>query len=475
MATTRDETILRRLAVFMEESGPESLPAAVVSSARQRVLDALGICLAADALGLGDGAWEIVSEWGGRAESSVVARAQRFPAPQAALVNGTLAHSLDFDDTHLPSVLHPSASVVPAVLAQAQASGASGAQALAAVAAGLEICVRLGMGGYLPDAGNIFFEKGWHATSICGAIASAAAGARLLGLGPDGIGHAMGIASSMAGGLIESNRAGGTVKRLHCGWAAHAGLTAARLAGHGYTGPPTVFEGRFGFYNAYCDGRYDEQAILGGLGDRWEVPGIFFKPYPANHYTHAGIDAALAIRARHGVDPDRIARIRLGGAASALRTIGEPREEKLRPQSGYHAQFSGPFTVAAALLGGGGLGLSFEDFTDERARDPRVLALAAKVETYADPECDRIFPMQFPAALSVEMDDGAVFEQRVLVNRGGPGNPLTDEELGLKFRINAERALPARRAEALAAACEELGDAASVDRLLDLTRREGST
>ena len=474
MVTAEGETILRRLSEFMERAAPESLPEEVASSARQRVLDALGICLAADALELGDGAWEIVSEWGGRAESSVVAREGRYPAPQAALVNGTLAHSLDFDDTHLPSVLHPSASVVPAALAQAEASAASGAEAMAAAAAGLEICVRLGMGGYLPDAGNIFFEKGWHATSICGAIASAAAGARLLGLGAEGIGHAMGIASSMAGGLIESNRAGGTVKRLHCGWAAHAGLSAARLAQHGYTGPPTVFEGRFGFYNAFCDGRYDDEAILGGLGERWEVPGIFFKPYPANHYTHAGIDAALAIRARHDVDPDRIARIRLGGATSALRTIGEPREEKLRPQSGYHAQFSGPFTVAAALLGGGGLGLSFEDFTDERARDPRVLALARKVETYADPECDRIFPMQFPAALSVEMEDGTVFEERVLVNRGGPGNPLTDDELRLKFRINAERALPPGRVEQLAAACDAHADAPGVAGLFELTRAEGS-
>ena len=470
MAKQGDETILRTLSEFMVGTAPETLPADVASSARQRVLDALGICLAADALGLGDGAWEIVREWGGRGESSVVAREGRFPAPQAALVNGTLAHSLDFDDTHLPSVLHPSASVVPAVLAQAEASGASGAQALAAVASGLEVCVRLGMGGYLEEEGNIFFEKGWHATSICGAIASAAAGARLLGLDAAGIGHAMGIASSMAGGLIESNRAGGTVKRLHCGWAAHSGLTAARLAQHGYTGPPTVFEGRFGFYNAYCDGRYDKEAILGGLGERWEVPGIFFKPYPANHYTHAGIDAALNIRARHGVDADRIARIRLGGATSALRTIGEPREEKLHPQSGYHAQFSGPFTVAAALLGGGGLGLSFEDFTDERAADPRVLALAAKVETYADPECDRIFPMQFPAVLSVEMDDGTVFEERVLVNRGGPGNPLTDGELRTKFRINAERALSAGRVQELAAACDALADAPGVAGLLDLTR-----
>ena len=469
-----EPTLLEALARFSAETTFERLPPAVVHSEKQRVLDTLGICLAASAQGLADGVADLVTGWGGREEASLVAESGRYPSAQAVLVNGTLAHSLDFDDTHLPSVLHPSASIVPAVLALGEATGSSGADVLAAAAVGTEVTVRIGMGGYTEEAGNVFFERGWHATSICGTLGAAAAGGKLLGLDAAGIGHAIGIAASMAGGVIEANRAGGTVKRLHCGWAAHAGLTAALLAERGYTGPPTVFEGRFGFYRAFLDGTYDPAPIVEGLGERWEVPGIFFKPYPANHYTHAGIDAALAIRRKHRPDPEEIERIDLGAAAAALRTIGEPREEKARPRSGYHAQFSGPFTVAAALVGGGGLGVYFEDFTDAKARDPRLLALAARVHSYADEECDRIFPTQFPAVLRVTMKDGTVHEERVLKNRGGPGNPLSDDELRQKFTLNAGQRLGPERADRLADAIFALDRAAEVGGLLALTRPNGA-
>jgi 2-methylcitrate dehydratase PrpD len=328
------------------------------------------------------------------------------------------------------------------------------------------------MGGYLDDAGNVFFERGWHATSICGTLGAAAAGARLLGLDEAGIAHALGIAASMGAGVIEANRAGGTVKRLHCGWAAHAGLTAALLAERGYTGPPTIFEGRFGFYQAFVGERFDRSAILDGLGEAWELPGIFFKPYPANHYTHAGIDAALEIRRKHRIDPHQVRRIELGAAASPLRTIGEPRAEKIRPRSGYHAQFSGPFTIATALLGGSGLGVYFDDFTDEQARDPERLALAAKVETFVDEACDRLFPRQFPAVVRIEMADGGVYEERVMENRGGPGNPLTDDELHRKFSLNAGHTLSEQRADRLAEAIRALDTADEVGQVLALAQPE---
>ena len=466
---SNDQTLSQGLAQFAAGTTFEHLPAEVVRSTKERVLDTLGICLAAHAQGLGDGVADLVSGWGGREEARLVARAGRYPAPQAALVNGTLAHSLDFDDTHLPSVLHPSASVVPAILAMAEADGRSGAEAIAAAAVGIEATVRIGMAGYLEETGNVWFEHGWHATSICGTLGAAIAGAKLLGLDADGIAHAVGIAASMGSGVIEANRAGGTVKRLHCGWAAHAGLTAALLVRHGHTGPPTALEGRFGLYRAFLHEQSDPTTVLAGLGDEWELPGIFFKPYPANHYTHAGIDAALAIRRRHDVDPDEIREIELGAATAALRTIGEPREEKIAPRSGYHAQFSGPFTVATALLGGGGLGVYFDDFTDARARDPRVLSLAARVQTFVDPACDELFPRRFPAVVRVTMDDGATHEERVMDNRGGPGNPLSEDELRLKFTLNAGYALPAERADRLADAIARLDRAQDVGSLLALT------
>jgi 2-methylcitrate dehydratase PrpD len=436
-------SLTQRVAEFAAQLTFDALPAEVLHSVELRFLDTLGICLAARSFGLADGVQFMVQAWSGTAEAQVIGAKLACPAPNAALVNGTLAHSLDFDDTHLPSVLHPSASIVPAVLAMAEATGRSGADALVAAALGIEVTVRIGMAGYLPQAGNVFFERGWHATSICGTLGAAVAGGRLLGLDAEGIMHALGIAASFGSGLIEANRAGGTVKRVHCGWAAHAGLTAALLAHNGMSGPPSALEGRFGFFEAFLSGEYDPAPITDGLGDRWEVPGIFFKPYPANHYTHAGIDAALAIRQRLGgvVDVDQVKRIELGSAASPLRTIGEPRDEKIRPRSGYHAQFSGPFTVAAALLGGGGLGVYFDDFTDAMARDPARLALAAKVATFVDAECDTVFPREFPAVVRVHLRDGRVLEERVMHNRGGPARPLSDAEVQHKFSLNAGLAL----------------------------------
>jgi 2-methylcitrate dehydratase PrpD len=468
-------TLAQRLAHFAAETSFEQLPSDVVHSVELRFLDTLGICLAAKSFGLADGVAAMIGCWGGRAEAGLIGGGERCPAPQAALVNGTLAHSLDFDDTHLPSVLHPSASIVPAVLAMAEANAASGADALAAAAVGIEVTVRTGMGGYLPEVGNVFFERGWHATSICGTLGAAAAAARLLGLDAAGICDALGIAVSFGAGTIEGNRAGGTVKRLHCGWAAQAGLTAALLARNGFSGPSTAFEGRFGFYQAFLSGQFDPLAVVDGLGERWELPSIFFKPYPANHYTHAGIDAALAIRRRLGAfDAHAIERIELGTAASPLRTIGEPRAEKIRPRSGYHAQFSGPFTVAAALLGGGGLGVYFDDFSDSRAADSDLLALAAKVETFVDPECDRVFPREFPAVLRVHFRDGSVAEERVMHNRGGPANPLSDAELQHKFALNAQRALSATVADQIAAAVFNLRHGDSVAPLVALTADGGA-
>jgi 2-methylcitrate dehydratase PrpD len=294
------------------------------------------------------------------------------------------------------------------------------------------------MAGYDQDAAaSIYFDRGQHATSICGAIGSAAAAATVSRLDADHVAHAMAIAASMASGIIEANRTGGTVKRLHCGWAAQAGVTAAGLAAQGITGPPTVFEGRFGLLQAFLGDDANPAAVTEGLGEQWEVPSIFFKPYPANHFTHAGIDAALALAA-DGLRPDDVEHATLGVAPATVRTIGEPLATKQTPETGYQAQFSGPYTVTAALFGGSGLGLGLADFTDALASDPERRAVMARVDVVGSDRCGTIYPHQFPAELSVTTTDGARLQHSVLVNRGGPDNPLTDDELARKFDDNVD-------------------------------------
>jgi 2-methylcitrate dehydratase PrpD len=470
---TPETTVLQEVSRFAAGVRMGELEEGLLQDARRRVTDIIGIALAASGMEPARVVGAVIESWGGKGQASAIGRSGRYPTASAALLNGTLAHALDYDDTHLPSVLHPSAAVVPAALAVAEASGASGRDLLAAVAAGDELTVRVGMAGYDRELGNsIFFDKGLHATSIAGTVGGALAAAMLYGLEEEEIGHAIAISASMGAGLIEANRTGGTVKRIHCGWAAHAGVTAAELARHGLTGPPTVFEGRFGFLQAYLDDKADAEEITRGLGEEWALPRIFFKPYPANHFTHAGIDAAIKLR-EEGLDLGEIEALELGVATPVLRTIAQPEEEKAKPSTGYAAQFSGPFTVATALVGGGGLGVSLSDFTDATVKEPLKLDLASRVRCVADEECDRIFPNQFPAVLRVRLNSGEKLEARVSHNRGGPENPLSDQELKTKFLTNAERVLPAARVEELARALEVLGGAKTIEETMEITRVGG--
>lgn len=454
-SATGKPTLAQQIALFAADTTFDDLPTEVVESVKMRVLDTLGICVAASALDTSGSARRWAEAQGGTAQASAVGVAELLPANMAAFVNGVLAHSLDYDDTHLPSVLHPSASVVPAAIAACQANGGDGRELIRAIAIGLEVCVRLGMAGYDRQSKNSsFFENGQHATSICGAMGASVAGA--IAAGEEAlVADALGVAASMASGIIESNRTGGTVKRMHCGWAAHAGLSAAQLVSFGLTGPPTVLEGRFGFFQAWLHGRFNASEITDGLGHTWSVPDVFFKPYPANHFTHAAIDAGAELR-RSGLSVDQVDRLVLGVPAPALRTIGEPIEVKRAPDTGYMAQFSGPYAVIAGLLGGSGLEVGLDDFTDELARDDTRRELMQKVEVIADDRCTAIFPHQFPAILTAHLNNGEVVTSSILTNRGGPERPLSFEELTAKFRDNASRHLDDESVSGLADRCRTL-------------------
>ncbi|MBM7512490.1 2-methylcitrate dehydratase PrpD [Nocardioides cavernae] len=459
------------MASFAVRSAEDGVPDDVAASVQQRVLDVLGLCVAAHRLPTSAAAIGHVLDQGGHAQATAVGVPQQVTAAQAAFTNGVLAHSLDYDDTHLPSVLHPSASVVPAALAAAEHVGATGEQTVRAIAVGLEVAVRLGMAGYDERLGNsVFFEHGQHATSITGAMGSAVAASLLHGADERGVVDALGLTASMASGVIEANRTGGTVKRLHCGLAAQAGVTAAQLVRRGFTGPPTVLEGRFGFFEAWLHGRFFASAVTDGLDPDgrcrdWSVPGIFFKPYPANHFTHAAIDAGLAFRAR-GVRPEQVSSITVGVASAVIRTIGQPIEVKRAPATGYQAQFSGPYAVVAGLLGGSGLGLGLDDFTDDLARDPRRRALMARVEVVADPRCDAIYPHQLPAVVTLRTTSGEELVEEVLTNRGGPARPLSDDELAVKFADNVAARLAPPAADAVRRSVADLRGASDVRALL---------
>ena len=458
-----------RLARFVAELEWTSVPPAIRTLVRDHVLDTIGCILAAVGGPSWSAAMRTVNADGGYPQASAAGCADLVTCRQAAQVNGVLARSLEFDDMVMPD-LHPSGVVVPAVLAVGEHRGATGETVLAATAGALEALVRLGRAGCDPRSRTSrFLLRGQDATAICGTVAAAAAAARLMGLDAQGAAHAIGIAVTMSAGSLEANRSGGSVKQFSSGRAAESAVAAASLAAAGVTGPLTALEGRYGFYQCFLDGDVDLDVLAGDLGNRWEIADLRYKPYPSNYYTQAGVDAALALRDR-GLRAADVASLRLGVALPMLHTMGEPTEVKQRPADGYAAKFSGPYTLACALLGGSGLGLGLDDFRDQLVRDPERVALMARVEVEADERCDAIFPEHAPAIVDAVTTDGTRWHEEVLTNRGSRQRPLTPDEVAAKFAMNAGRTLPAEQVEVVRGAVWDLAGAADASTMVHSLR-----
>jgi 2-methylcitrate dehydratase PrpD len=435
----------------------DALPADVVANARLRILDVLGLALAASTYEFAAPVVAAVDMTEG--PCTIIGARQTATPALAALVNGTLAHGLDFDDTHAASITHASAVVVPSALAVAERRGISGRDVITAVVAGYEAIARLGMA-----APGAFHARGWHATSACGAFAAALTAGKLLGLDAPKLTHALGLAGSFASGLMEFLEDGSAVKRLHAGWAAQAGVFAATLAAGGVTGPASVLEGRFGFYRTFV-GTAPIADPFATLGREWETVRIGFKPYPCCHLSHAYIDCALRLRADERIETDAIASIECRVPAGEVPIICEPRDVKLRPMSTYQAQFSLPYAVAAAFVDGR---VGLDTFTPRRLTDARLLGLAARVEHAVDPAS--AFPDGFPGWVRVRLRDGRVAEAREPDGRGGPARPLPASAIVEKFRDNARRAVPPSQVAELEEAVLRLDGAPAVQKLLTLCR-----
>jgi 2-methylcitrate dehydratase PrpD len=450
-------TLARQLAAFAARLRFEDIPAEVVASVRLRALDVLGIALAASTTELAPSLYGALESWGRSGGCTVVGSKRRAAPPLAALVNGALAHGLDFDDTHAASITHASAVVLPAVLALGEAAGAGGCAAVTAAVVGLEAITRLGMA-----APGAFHARGWHATAVCGPFAAALAAGKLEGLDEARLTAALGVAGSFASGVLEFLEDGSWVKRVHPGWAAHSGIVAAGLARGGFSGPATILEGRFGFYRTFLAAEPDS-APFRTLGSAWETLSIGFKPYPCCHYNHAYLDCALALRRDHGLDAGAIEAVECRVPAGEVPIVCEPREAKLRPRTPYDAQFSLPYSVAAALLDGR---VTLDTYAPARLADARLLALAARVSHALDP--DSRFPDGFPGWVRVKLRDGRVVEAREPDGRGGAKRPLEPQAVVEKFRDNAARALPApavRRIEDAAGRLETLTDVGALMKL----------
>jgi 2-methylcitrate dehydratase PrpD len=368
----------------------------------------------------------------GEGEATVFGDARTFTPAVAALLNGALGHSLDFDDTHADSSLHASAPVVPAAFAVGEMVGASGRDVLTAIVAGYEVCCRLGNA--LDPTSH--YARGFHPTATAGTYGAAAAAAKLFGLSRDQIVAAFGVSGSQAAGSLQFLVNGAWNKRYQVGAAAMNGVIAASLARNDFVGATESVEGKHGLLVGYSDNPHPVKATA-GLGVTYETMKIGVKPYPSCRYTHAAIDALIAMRREHNLTPEQVRRVEIGLHRNGITLTGDAATKR-HPRSVVGGQFSMFFTGAVALDQGR---FGWDDY--ERLGDAAIDALADRFDVVQDDRLETGRSRPFGARVSIETDDG-VHERLYADPSGEPGSFPGREVMQQKFLTLARPVLNSR-------------------------------
>jgi 2-methylcitrate dehydratase PrpD len=407
---------------------PDQLPPEVETNARLHFLDALGVGLAAARVGPVRNLASGSAAENAPGPCSVLGSTGRYSASEAALINGTLIHSIEFDDTHTGSVMHGSSALAPAVLAAAQHSGADGKTMLNGFVAGWETIIRMGLA-----APGGFQRNGFQGTSIAGTIAGAVAVGRTQGVGRELLLNAVGIAASFSSGNFTFLHEGASVKAAQPGIAAQGAISAIQLARGGVTGATGVFEGAGGFFGLYArDETASERfsASLVSMGSEWLITDSAFKEFPCCHYIHPFIEAV----GRGKLDissPEDIAGIRCRVPVGQEAIIAIPWERKQSPMRANEARWSLPYVVALRLVTGG---VSIENF--EGTPNPDVVALAKRITW--EPWSDSGYPERFPAEIQITLRDGSSESIVVADVNGNRTRPWGIQQVVSKFTKNAE-------------------------------------
>ena len=458
----RSPAISERLADFAAGLALGDVPDGVAQRAKHLLLDAIGCAFAAREEAFARRIAASVARLAGSGPRGVVGMAHRLPLRDAALVNGMLMHGLDYDDTHAAGIVHLTVSTFPAGLATAAQLGVSGAELLVAYIAGVEAGARIAS-----VAKGGFHEVGFHPTGVVGAFASSLVAGRLMELSRARLVGAQGIALSLASGNLQFLEDGSWTKRIHPGWAAACGITAASLAADDIPAPRAAYEGRFGLYRSHLPpsglAACDFSLATAGLGSVWEIDNVAVKPFPACHFVHGCADAAIALH-RAGVDPERVRSVRALVPAGVVQSVCEPVAAKRRPKNDYDAKFSIPYAVASGLARGR-LGLA--ELLPEALVEPRIERLMDKVEYAVDAAAT--FPRHYSGEVTVTLDDGRTLGQRVAVNRGNPERPLSNAEITDKYFENCAMTLAdgaARRVRDLVLDLDSIASAAEFETVL---------
>jgi 2-methylcitrate dehydratase PrpD len=417
-------SVAEQLAERVAALHADRLPKSLRQKCEELLIDVVGLCVTARNEDYIKSALAGCDDEG---PCTAIGHTRGLSAASAAFVNGTAAHGEDFDDTFEGGPVHAGAVIVPAVLAVCERHKPDGHAAFFGIAVGTEVMCRLST--VVPKAVH---KAGFHPTAIFGAMGAAAGVSAALGLSARQLVDALGIAASMASGIIEYLAEGTWTKRLHPGWAAQSGMRAALLARGGFIGPRTVFEGVHGLFHGFAHTTQgDYGALTDDFGSRWVTETLAFKPYPCGTMAHPYIDCAKRLAAR-GIKAGDVKELICEVAEGTVHRLWEPLADKQRPPNGYAAKFSTPFLLATGFVHGG---VGLDAFTDAAVRDKDVLALSSKVRYVIDP--DNPYPNNFTGHIRAVLNDGTVIEERQPHFRGGAHEPLSRADIEEKFMLNA--------------------------------------
>ena len=437
------------------------LAADVIDRTKYLLLDYIGVAARGALSDSSLPVQRVISSLGKARDGAVVIGTDiRVNPPYAALANGIASHSLELDDVVNEASLHPAVAIMPAALAAAHITGCTGEKFLAAVVAGYEVMIKLGIA--LDPAAH--YARGFHPTATCGTMGSAITAAKILKLDQQSMQHALGIAGSQAAGSMEFLADGAYTKRFHPGWAAHSGIIAALLARDDFSGPGTIIEGRFGFLHAYSPNS-DASKILQNWGTPYEVLKTSIKPHACCRYKQGPIDGILQIMRENELSAADIERVNLAVLKAGFALVAEPEDIKYNPQSIVDAQFSMPFGAAMAILHGKA---SLDQYTQENLKSPLVREVMRKVKCIHDPEIEKDFPRKWKAVAEIRTTDGRAYTAKVDYPKGDPENPFTWEELIEKFRNLISKVFSENRQDQIIKTIRSLEQSRDVTELSDL-------
>ena len=456
------ENMTEKFANFCEELRYEDLPHDVIKRTKLLILDTVGIIIRArhDAESTSSLVSAIERLEMSNGSCQVFSDNKSYSPSAAALLNGTLAHSLDFDDTHAEASLHSSAPILAAALAAAEMNKSSGQQLITACVVGYEIQIRLGLAG----GSSAHYKKGFHPSATCGIFGATAAAGNLMGLNKDQYISAFGIALSQSAGSMQFLTDGAWTKRSHVGQAAQNGLSCAIMAAEGFKGPSKAFEGQWGYFHSYASGGDMEKAI-DGLGKKFETLNLGVKPYPSCRYSHAAIDGIIELKNELGFSTAELDDIDIGLSETALNIIGYPLSDKQNPKSVVDGQFSMPFCAAVTVKSGG---LKWDDYKNH-LNDSDTLSLCNKIKVSPDKDAEECCPEYMSAKVKVVVK-GKKYEKFVKIPKGEPENFMEDSEFISKFRSLTEPYLSNEKIDQLTGSMLKLDQSNNINSIFEFSQ-----